>query len=584
MTRCGRILSVAAVLLALIVCVPFCDNRRQSAAAEPSGATKGSHGDSARNNSDGEDAVPTPSRIEPVLLTFPDSLPELPGMVRPELPMVIAKSNRFVFPFLGLVFGEMSLRCGANKPVPLFTAEGGLNVPSNARDAVLVHVTLHDPLASHRHRDPLLKALMDRPELNGRTLAHPDLQNDFEVDLVAADPDSGGGGRTLATYRLRRELGKVRHSLSFRVAGPDLELLRASHRDDLSLAVRGTYQAEFSETDLQVSVRAVQEAAAGAVNKLLSTPQGAQPVLFVAVGGEAQLDQVIKQNFRSAVAVDIKRRAGSEVNGELVEKLLFQQSAEVDGDVKLQQENKSAVVSFLLADGVRFDVAQAQYQRISDKSAREREKKATDILETLSRKQTAREEGGGFGVFGVGGANVDTKYAEANEEQKKVIRDRLLHSLDQVEKAIEGNIPGLVGMRVDQVKKLASVTVNEKEFNVGTFRRGPKTFNMSLSFQAAGKTEADQLRSALKEAKKLIEVLASELEMAKTSLKKSIKATEELAKERDALQNQQAALQKELGQLRTSYEAMRREHIGVVAELERFRHPTPPPRPDHNFK
>src|SRR5262249_37640743 len=100
MTRSVSILSLTAALLSATVCVLLPSNRQQSAGAEPPGETKSLQGDNAKADAKGKvPHVPAAAPIVKVSMSLPEGLPQLRGVVRPEIHMYYASDSKHVFPF-----------------------------------------------------------------------------------------------------------------------------------------------------------------------------------------------------------------------------------------------------------------------------------------------------------------------------------------------------------------------------------------------------------------------------------------------------------------------------------------------------
>ena len=192
----------------------------------------------------------------------------------------------------------------------------------------------------------------------------------------------------------------------------------------------------------------------------------------------------MREQVTSAVLTTIRIREGSKVNPELVAMLVNDHLAAVMKQIDLQREDNKAQVSMLFADGIKVTAPLAEYTKIIDAYKKDKEHKTLDVQETLNKNDMAF--GASASICGIGGG---ATYSTATEEQKKELRERFHRTMDQVERAIEGKIPGLVAMSAQQVQKLTVNRHDVKESELKTFTHGTKELRMTLSFQASATPE-----------------------------------------------------------------------------------------------
>jgi hypothetical protein len=417
--------------------------------------------------------------------------------------LVTAISNDAYFLFPSFAVKSASIASGGQSdrgwtfypPRPFVDIAGKLNFPDRTYDkkeGLQITIEIYDLLQSDLEAPVLAALKADHPEVvANRVRREPDLDDSWQVTLELLDGAEGGSYVQLGkTWTLDRGNGASSATMKFVIDRDSVEaskLFRAS-ASDLRLRLESLYGVRFSKSDFVLAGnfldRQVQEIAAAVTAKAGDL----QPLLFVPVGGSMKHESNFDALFQRAIDISIEKRAGIDSSAapdaDLVKSFIDKTLESFQAQTKLSEQRSDMVVSFILANGLRFTAPLGEVKKISDSFKTEKERKSSELLESLSKDQLkwgldVRAKVDVLGVVGVGGST-KFDYDHATEQQRKELREQFTRDLDEASKMVEGTIPTVTTMDLSSFNRMATSAYFKTKLEQGTFTDSRKTFSFRL--------------------------------------------------------------------------------------------------------
>jgi hypothetical protein len=421
------------------------------------------------------------------IAALPIELAEAPGLPRRSVTVLYAPATTKYFLFPTFTIAEVNLVSpdGGN-PSPLFRKQDKEDrADTKGVTDGRVEVTVIDLLRSKQWTDRLTTQLSAAPALTGKTLAYPDVTEALDVALVFTDRNKGGQRRVIGTSRLTRALGQDRHDLGFRVSPDDLNAIHGTRPSDLGIETMGAYKCEFVETQFRATLDYTSGQATKLVNRLKTAPGKQTPTLLVAAGGsggqESSIADVLSE--ASAIVIETPIARTKEIDPALVKSVFDSLLTRLNTAVKLQDQAKGTVVSFLLSNQLRFTSALGQVEEASHEAEKLNEAKFKSLYEQLSKEAESGEAGGGLNVLDIVSIGGHGSSQSMSEGQLKQLHEQFNKDLSRVREMVKGDIPTVTAMNIGQVQSALLWKNIEDKVEFRDFRRGTKTLVMRLSFQ-----------------------------------------------------------------------------------------------------
>jgi hypothetical protein len=432
-------------------------------------------------------------------------------------------------------------------------------------------VTLWDCLEHPGFRQAIKKSLAEDAMIPQWDEAEP-VGNKVTVNLYA---NQKGKMVQLATAQFIREGERQTHPLEFDLSADKAALLAKVGPNNLGLQFKETYIGRYVKDDIDATVGISKTAALAIRNALSKDSAGREATLLVAFGGGVEQKNAVQELFRKEISIQFNRRRDVDITPALLDRIVDKVFEIVAKESEAQTLQEKDVVTFLLGNGLKVTGVIGEFRRMNKEKKGELERRLEKARSWDNQDRTVRDYklklDGSFGYGGLsasvskefGYRSEDEKKRAGSEEHKSYQRD--MHSLAE---AVEGKLP-VVALNAKQLQLLASVTGAELKIAMGTFVKGQKLLENTLSFESLG-TQGPVERGRAAETQLVAQIAAAQQQRTQ-----AVADRDRIAAENTPHEAQLTGLQTQVGEAKKQQTKAEAALAKVLQEIEELLHKYP---------
>jgi len=354
-------------------------------------------------------------------------------------------SRRFLFP----AFAMKSARWESDQE--LFDVAGVLTSPAQSTTLV---VKVSDLLRRSRGSQQLRSVTLEN-----HANADPDLDDRGWFAVLSSSIDD----HVYAKSKFDRQTA----SFEVRFAIPRGELTRLTKERPEQLRLSLTQR--YPVTNVHTQVRANAHVAMESIERLRGSlgSVASKPCDLVFIGGSASQRREVIAGLTTTATVSVLTHPGQAADKRLVTMLLDKLLSLAQSQINVKQEQASKVATVLFGDVLRVTAPVGNLSSVLHKTKDEIERRIKDT-NTSTAGLTAP----------IGGVTFGANFSSTAE------RERAMHDLAEMERSLQGTLPVLTGIRLDQV--LDDARRDGTNFNValGTFNSSWRDYVFVANFSS----------------------------------------------------------------------------------------------------